>query len=334
MKLFFVIAFFAAAFACSKKAPYPTTNTPLKPSKIKVAGYLPDYGINKFDPAGFALLDRVYYFSIFPDSTNGTFKTTGADTTNINFIKSKLSANQELFITVGGWVKSKGMPIMAADSVNKRLPYISTLISLCKYFGATGVDIDWEDYPTAINKTLYVSFIKQLSDSLKTNKLKLSVALGDDQTKAGFGAEIKDAVDNINIMNYGALDGGGNHSTFSQMTTALGYFVNAGIDKAKLNVGVPFYGKRTGAGATPPLTYTYSFIYNNAVSKPAANENKSAVGSTVYNYNGLSLLLQKVDYLRYYSYGGIMAWEISQDTSVVSDKSLLRTIYEANPAVN
>jgi len=332
-KLFLAATVILALYSCEKKPSYATTNHPLTPAKIRVAGYLPDYGINKFDAAGFSKLDRVYYFSIYPDTVTGAFKAFPADTININYIKGKLSGKQELFVTVGGWVKSKGMPIMANDSANKRVPYISALVRFCKGLNVNGVDVDWEDYPAAVNRALYGSFIKQLSDSLHANGLKLSVALGDDQTKANFGADVKDKVDNINIMNYGGLDGSGNHSTFSQMTTALGLFVTAGIPKGKLNAGVPFYGKRTGTGATPPLTYNYTYIYNNTATKPMLSENKSLIGTTVYNYNGISLLMQKVDFLRYYSYGGIMAWELSQDTSVTSDKSLLKTIYDANPVV-
>ena len=219
---------------------------------------------------------------------------------------------------------------MVADSVNKRSPFISKLVSFCKYFDVSGVDVDWEDYPEPVNRASYKQFIEQLSDSLHSKNIKLSVALGPFQKKADFGADIKDFVEGINIMTYGKLDAAGKHSTFNQMTDALGFYSGAGVPKEKLIVGVPFFGKRTGSGRTPPIALSYSYIYNNAVQKPAETDNSSIISNTIYEYNNLSLLEQKVNYLRKHSYGGIMAWSLLQDTSVVSEKSLLRKIYETN----
>ncbi|MCU7548825.1 glycoside hydrolase family 18 protein [Chitinophagaceae bacterium LB-8] len=332
MKKLALFSVVALLFSCKKKLDYPTTNTFRSPSKILVAGYLPDYGISRTDVSNLALLDRVYYFSVYPDTTTGVFKTFASDTANLNYLNSKLKPGQDLFITVGGWVKSKGIPVMAADSAVKRMNYITALMNFCKYFNVKGVDLDWEDYPAAVNRTLYGSFTKQLADSVHARGMKFSVALGDDANKANFGADVVDKIDNVNIMNYGGLDASNNHSTFTQMTSAITLFTNLKIPKSKIIVGVPFFGKRSGSGTNPPLTQTYSYIFNSAGTKPTMNESKTLIGSTAYAYNGRSLLMQKVDFLRYNAYAGITAWELSQDTTATTEYSLLKTIYDANPA--
>lgn len=132
------------ALSCSKGAGSgpggggDTDATPPKEEKILVSGYLPDYGINRIDLNSLSLVDRVYYFSIEPDA-NGHFQMPDSDSTNIEKLKAKLNINQELFLVVGGWVKSQYIPVMAADAA-KRNAYIRDIMAFCKRHNLKGVD--------------------------------------------------------------------------------------------------------------------------------------------------------------------------------------------------
>ncbi|SMO40316.1 glycoside hydrolase family 18 protein [Solitalea koreensis] len=290
--------------------------TPITETKIMIAGYLPSYGFNGYDFQNLNYVNRVYYFSIEPDVVGG-FQMTDVDSTNIEFLKTKLSSQQELFVTIGGWVKSQNIPTMAADPV-KRSAYISKLLGYCQRRNIKGIDLDWEDYPNTVSQSSYVTLVKELAEALRPKGIKFSVALGD--TKSAFGQQVNNYVDQINLMTYGKLDANGNQSTMLQLTNALSSFVGTGIPKNKLLAGVPFYGKRSA----DPVSMKYSEIVS--ASSPATTLNKY----DSYSFNGRSFLQDKTAFLRQNGYGGIMVWELSQDVSSTSPYSLLKCIYERN----
>ena len=306
---------------CSKKAVTPATGgeaptTPPEEKKIMVSGYVPSYGISRLDFKNLEYLDRIYYFSIEPDA-NGIFQMSVSDSTNIELIKSKLNSQQQLFLVIGGWVKSQNIPAMASDP-SKRNAYIQEVVGFCKRRGVNGVDLDWEDYPGPVNQSVYVTLVKEFYLALHARGILFTVALG--ESKASWGYKIKDDVDQINVMIYGNLDASGNQSTMLQMKNTLTSYADQGIPKIKLVAGVPFYGKRAAA----PVSIEYYNII--AQSQPAPTINRFGD----YSYNGRTLLQDKTAFLRQSGYGGIMIWEVTQDVSVASEFSLLKSIYDRN----
>lgn len=307
--------------SCSKKAVTAATGggdptTPQEENKISVSGYVPDYGMNRFDHKNLEYLDRVNYFSIEPDA-NGIFQMSVSDSTNIELLKSKLNSQQQLFLVIGGWVKSQNIPVMASDT-SKRSAYIQALIAFCKRMKINGVDLDWEDYPGPVSQATYVTLVREMAQALHAQGLLFTVALG--VSKAAWGSKIKDDVDQINIMSYGTLDASGNQSTMLQMKNALTGYSDQGVPKSKLLAGVPFFGKRAAA---PVAIEYYSIV---AQSQPGPSVNKFGD----YSFNGKTLLQDKTAFLRQNGYGGIMIWELTQDVSVTSDFSLLKSIYDRN----
>ena len=311
---------FLILFSCSKRtvtaAIGGNSTPPQEENKIMVSGYLPDYGLNRLDLKNMEYLDRINYFSIEPDA-NGHFQMKDADSANLELIKSKLNSRQQLFLVIGGWVKSQNIPTMASDA-GKRSAYIQEAVAFCKRRGINGVDLDWEDYPAPVNQNAYVALVKEFYRALHAQGILFTVALG--EPKASWGYKIKDDVDQINIMIYGKLDASGNQSTMLHMKNTLSGYADPGIPKAKLLAGVPFYGKR----ATAPVSIEYFTIV--AQSQPAPSINKFGD----YSYNGRILLQDKTAFLRQSGYGGIVIWEINQDVSVTSEFSLLKSIYDRN----
>jgi GH18 family chitinase len=128
-------------------------------------------------------------------------------------------------------------------------------------------------------------------------------------------AEAWNAVDRIHIMSY---DHDGNeHSTLNQAQTDLAKLLARHIPKEKLFLGLPFYGRKRGGN---PDSLSYSQIVRRF--HPAADED-SAGG---FYFNGINTIQKKTRYAVDQGIGGVMIWEVGQDTNDTT--SLLRAIKE------
>jgi len=283
-----------------------------------VAGYLPHYGFQRFDFDAIQHIDRLYYFSVAPDSL-GNFKTENFHLQNIAQLNKKLTGLQtELFLVVGGWYESETIFPMAEDP-ERRTVYINKLIGFCLENNIDGIDLDWEAYPKKVPENDYIDLVAELSAETKKNNLRFTVAVA--ASHHNISAIFVDKVDQLNIMSYGVLDENGNQVTMIQLENWLQNFDTAGIPRRKIIVGVPFYGKRPyHSDDNSPRSIIYSVIVDNA--SPAYDENQYGK----YGFNGRALMQTKTEYLKHNGYFGIMAWELSQDVPYCSDFSLLKTI--------
>src|SRR6476620_36633 len=82
------------------------------PHKFIIAGYLMKF--QKLDFNTLPYFDRIYYFSVSPDSEGNLFLNDDFEK-NVSSLKEKLSSKQELFLVVGGWTESKNIPLLSAD---------------------------------------------------------------------------------------------------------------------------------------------------------------------------------------------------------------------------
>ncbi len=316
--IFNVVALSLILIACDKteiEQP-PFTEYP----EIFVAGYLPWYGFVNFDFDALKHIDRVYYFSLAPDA-NGNYAMEDKHLQYIQQLKNEISDSEtELFVVVGGWYESETIFTMAKDAI-KTQTYVDSIVQFCVENKLDGIDLDWEAYPCAVPEVDYLNLIDLFSIKLHANNLKFTVAVA--ASHYNLSAQIKDKVDQINIMSYGILDQNGNQVPMSMLKGWLDNFSITGIPGSKLIVGVPFYAKRPyDASDDSPRAITYSYIVKQ--SWPENTENKYGK----YAYNGRALIQTKTNYLRQNGYFGIMAWELSQDTDYDSAYSLLRNIVE------
>jgi GH18 family chitinase len=101
----------------------------------------------------------------------------------------------------------------------------------------------------------------------------------------------------------------------------LNTFTINNIPPGNLLLGVPFYGRLT---SEPHNAYTYQEL--TSLHHPPADVDEV---DGIY-FNGINTIGLKTCFAREGNYGGIMIWELGQDTW--DDTSLLRAIYRA--AVN
>lgn len=314
LPLMFILA------SCQKDdSPVVPTEPETVESPIIIAGYLPDYSFGNFDFDALNLLSRVYFFSVAPD-TAGNFAISSEMIAHIREVKSAIGdQNIELFLVLGGWYESETIFPMAA-SAEKRAQYVADITDFCVSEQLDGVDLDWEDYPQTIPQHDYEALCSDLSASLHNQKLLFSVAATTYQVDRTLA--IAQYSDFINLMIYDSFDNSGNQATANQFVDALTTFSEAGVPKSKLIGGVPFYGRRIpGASSEEPSAQTYRQIV--ARYQPSVNMNKAGY----YSYNGPDLLALKTRYLIDKRYGGIMAWELTQDVAPGAATSLLRAIH-------
>lgn len=195
---------------------------------------------------------------------------------------------------------------------DKRPGFIKALMEAVSRYNADGVDVDLEG--SSINEH-YAAFVADLSSALKTQQKLITAAIA-----TVYGPTLPDAAlahfDFVNIMSYDktgpwnpALPG--QHSPYDMAVSDLDYWGKTrGIPKAKMTLGVPFYGYGFG-----PNQITSSMSFGDIIAAFPGAENKDQVtladGETMY-YNGIPTIKSKTS-LALKEAGGVMIWELLQD---------------------
>ena len=112
--------------------------------------------------------------------------------------------------------------------------------------------------------------------------------------------------------------GGARHSTYEQAVADLQKFIDAGIPRGKLILGIPFYGRKITA---PYEETTYAEIIERYHPVPNVDEVDGIF------FNGIETVQLKTCHAMSENIGGVMIWELAQDT--MDKTSLLAAIKRA-----
>jgi chitinase len=217
-------------------------------------------------------------------------------------------------LAVGGWNDGDISAFEALAAVPaRRGKLIHDLNELCDKYSLDGIDMDWE-YPKASSADSFVALMKVLSHVLHKKGRTLSVAViaMDDEHGQFILPAIFGYVDFLNIMAYDwHYQDGRHHSPLSLAEASLDYWLQRGCPKEKAILGVPFYGRSP------------SVVYKELIRQDPGAAERDQVGSI--HYNGRTTMQKKTE-VALKKGGGIMFWEISQDTG--DQTSLLKVIYD------
>lgn len=240
-------------------------------------------------------------------------------------IKEAHRKGVKVLLAVGGWSDQDALlePVFAAATATaaKRSRLVDEIIALCDQYGFDGVDLDWEYPRTSGTYRQYEQLLTALSKELRARGKLLTTAVIGGVTLQGkpysgamaFTDAALEQVDWINVMAYDRNEA--DHSSYDFAAACADYWLDTrGLPADKVVLGVPFYAR--------PGSVMYSTILS---ADPSAGSKDSIwyKGKQIW-YNGIQTIQAKTNYALE-KLGGVMVWEITQDTAD-REKSLLSAI--------
>lgn len=296
---------------------------------FKVVGYYPSWKPDKLQCVDFGVVTHVCYAFAIPTAEGGLRDLENPDTARA-LIQSAHANNAKVLLSVGGWsyhdTPLEGVFLAATADDGKRRKLAESILTMCDAYGFDGVDMDWE-HPRVDGASAkqYEALMLLLSEQLHAKGKLLTAAVLSGATADGniyYDAAahtnaVLNAVDFINVMAYDGGDGQ-RHSPYQFALDCGAYWKDTrGLPGHKVVLGVPFYARPSWADygtilASVPEAYRGDHVTYN--------------GMEVY-YNGVDLIEKKTRYAKE-NLGGVMIWELTQDTGDAG-KSLLQAIGRA-----
>ena len=277
-----------------------------------VTGYLPHYRSGIIDQLPVEKLTDIIFFSIAP-KVDGSLDTKNAKPEVLRQLTTRAHAKKvRVHICVGGWGLSGGFAPMTANA-KARAAFVQQLAAFVRQHRLQGADIDWEHPKSAAEIANYQKLLIELKRAFAPHRLWLTVAV------AGWGQHLKREtipfIDRIHVMAY---DQGTPHAPFAGAVKDLSYWEAQGAPKAKLLLGLPFYGRNAQKTAR-----TYSELVAQFKPKPDSDTDGG------FHFNGPATIRRKVQHAVRGGYGGVMIWELGQDAT--GKASLLNSVRAALP---
>lgn len=285
------------------------------PANFRIVGYAANW-VGSAEQINYDHLTNIIYAFAIPDS-NGNIISMDNGAKLQSIVSYSHARGIKVSIAVGGWsyngAELDGTFEVLAANASARTNLVTKLMALVAQYSLDGVDVDWE-YPDAGTSSAdhYTLLMGELSTALKAKGKLLSAAVcASGWAGNAVSTDVMNKVDFLNIMAYDG-DAGAGHSPMSYATGALDFWITQrGLPAAKANLGVPFY-------ARPSWTPYNQLVPLNPAVVPTVD---------YYNgdyYNGIPTIKAKTT-LAMQRAGGIMIWELSQDTN--DSTSLLSAIY-------
>lgn len=278
-----------------------------------------------------------YAFARVNDTFDGVTLDNEDRLRSIIALKSEKKA-LKVVLSIGGW-GSGGFSEMAADA-RKRRSFAWDCRRLVWDMGIDGIDIDWE-YPTSDEAGITASaedtenltlLLKEIRTAIGP-KRTLSVATVSSARYVGF-RQVNKYVDYYNVMTYDmGLPPSHNAPLYKSqrvqnisVSEAVEMYVQAGVPRDKIVLGIPFYGR--GSGDFPEdvkvtdahLVNNYYYNWDDDAKVPYMADRS---GKLIYSYEDTMSLRYKCEYILEQQLRGVMCWPNSGDDE---DGTLLKTV--------
>lgn len=312
--LFFISSLFSVYSYAHKKEESKTKTA-------RVVGYLSSDNFGKITSISFCKLTHLNIAFANPDK-NGNLIFNGDIDAVVKYAKS-VNPNIKISISLAGGVisaeQASNWSFLIDQSQNRPL-LIQNIIKFVNNHNLDGVDVDleWDAVTTG-----YSDFVVELRKSLTQNKKLLTAALPNNTRFVNINTEALNAFDFINIMAYDSTgpwspDKIEQHSSFDFAKQGINFWNKMqNVPTEKINLGVPFYGYNFTSQIV--TSSTFGEIIDSGIQFADQDE----IGK-IY-YNGRPTISKKVE-LAAESAGGIMIWELAQDS--FTEYSLLDVIHK------
>nr|AAA61639.1 venom chitinase [Chelonus sp.] len=275
----------------------------------------------------------------------------------------KKNPSVKIMVAVGGW-NAGSVPFsqMASDQATREA-FAQNVVKFLQQYQFDGFDIDWE-YPaqrggSPADVKNMVKLCKALKKAFVQHDYILSAAVAAPETSASKSydiAEMSQYLDFINLMTYdfhGPWDGhtgmhappsASSHDSGNELKlnvkAAVKYWLQNGVPKEKLVVGVPAYGKSftlsnpsnkglgapvSGAGTAGPYTGENGLLGYNEICEmqkagdwEVVQDNEKGVpyavkGNQWVSFDDLAAIKAKAQFIKQEGLGGAMVWSIETD---------------------
>ena len=287
---------------------------------FKIVGYLSGRGLRKVDELELDKLTHLNLAFANPDQEGNLLFRGNVDIKPV--VKKGHDAGLKVYVSLAGGGKPDKTAWKSVLQPARRAGFIETILDFVEQNNLDGVDIDieWNLLPTI--GELYTPFVVELQKALHAREKGISTALGATGLHEAVSQESLEAYDFINVMVYDKTgiwrpNDAGQHSPYSYAVEAIRFWTqDKRIPPERITLGVPFYGY----DFTPPARYV---SYREIIEEDPSLAYRDSVDSTYYN--GIPTIVRKTE-LAKKTLGGVMIWEISQDTP--GELSLLRAVHQ------
>lgn len=301
-------------------SPTETTATTVPgSSNLKVVGYVTHWHLNKLPSIKLKGLTHLIWQGIEVTSSSdptlvvasnaGWWQITDVVTAGHN------NGAKVLVSLIGEWGQSSLTDVWNSPKLRTQL--IKNLTDMVNSYDLDGIDIDNENNNCDAN--LYSTFIKELYDAI--SPLGKTITIAGSPYGVCINSSVYSDIDFVNVMTYDMAVP--DHSTYDDSVRAMELWASAGVPKEKLLIGIPFYGRDGDV-----TSYEYWWIVNKY--KPTPDQNQvmepKASGGIIW-WNGPELAKEKVQYVKDNGYGGVMMYELGEDSQ--DGSSLLQSVYDA-----
>ncbi len=309
----------------SPMLPASSIHTGRSDSDFKVVAYYPSWRPDsQRSKLQYDIVTHINYAFAIPTQDGGLKPLENASGAK-KLIEEAHANGVKVLLAVGGWNDQDVLlePVFASATATtaKRSRLVNEIVAMCDQYGFDGVDIDWEYPRTSGTYRQYEQLLSALSQRLHAQGKLLTTAVIGGVTVQGkpysgamaFTDAALEQVDWINVMAYDRNET--DHSPYDFATDCADYWLETrGLPAEKIVLGVPFYAR--------PGSVTYSAILS-ADSSAGSKDSIWYKGKQIW-YNGIDTIQAKTSYALE-KLGGVMIWEITQDTAD-RDKSLLSAI--------
>lgn len=316
--IFIIMCFFGCA--------HKNNSTPVKPQDFRVTAYIVSDRLDEtFDASN---LDRVTDIILFGNASydeNGKVKLSDSFDADVDFLRKRITS-QNFYLNILGpssQSQSDDWNEQMYDLADRNTAAFESGIleeeirSVLDKYGFSGVVFDYEFPLRNKDWKAFDKFIVRL-DGVLGDAYKIGMSMvGWNLKQSG---EAMDATDFFEVMSYDLWDDDGNHATVDIALDDIKKFEKKGYDKAKLDLGVPFY-------ARPTTKEAYWYDYRNYCDKFDENGlfRDSETGLT-FSFNTYEVIKEKTQAAFDSGMGGMMVWHYSCDAPADSKNSLFGAI--------
>lgn len=312
----------------------------LKNSPFKVMGYLPSWKNANPSTVRWNALTHLC-FAFLKVKTDGSLDDSEVSGQLKSIVDQGHKNGVAILISIGGGGTTNFSGCLLNESARKILA--ANLIKFAATFETDGLDIDYEEFEGSatgasaqdlLKRTALENFYIDLRKALPSGKL-LTAAVSASWQNPNWGYyncytnSMIQYLDFVGLMIYDQ-SGTWSSSPFAQHADYQAHFLpsinhwlnNRQVPKNKILAGVPFYGykfKDTNGGLAEAISY------KDILAQYPNDQAESKDYIDLIFYNGMGTIQQKANYIKNNSLGGIMIWEITQDTADDS-KSLLTIV--------